>query len=81
MTEEKPKIPYGEQRWYEAFYRLIALGVSAKLTANGQTYKIEHWNPEHTCAFLQIRYKEGGQTKKRMIRRGDVLMLELKAVK
>jgi hypothetical protein len=80
-TADKPRISYGEMRWYEAFTKLIALDVGAKLTANGQVYKIEHWNPEPTHAFLQLRYKEGGQVKKRMVRRGDVLMLELKSVK
>jgi hypothetical protein len=76
-TADKPRIPYGEILWFEAFEKLIALGVGAKLSANGQDYKIEHWNPEHSHAWIQLRYKEGGQVKKRMVRRGDVLMIEL----
>jgi hypothetical protein len=75
MTDDLPRIPYCELKWYEAFEKLIALDVGAKLTANGETFKIVHWNPEHTHAFLQLRDKSG---KSRMVRRGDVLMLELK---
>jgi hypothetical protein len=78
---DKPRVTLEQYLWLHAFEKLIALDVGAKVSANGQDYKIEHWNPELTHAFLQLRYKEGGKTKKRMVTLGNPLMLELKAVK
>jgi hypothetical protein len=39
---DKPRITYGEIRWYEAFTKIKALGPHAKVTAHGIQY-IVNW--------------------------------------
>jgi hypothetical protein len=73
---DKPRVTYGEIRWFQAFEKIIALGVGAKVTANGETFRIVHWNPDHEYAWVQLRSMSG----LRMVRRGDVLMIELQPV-
>jgi hypothetical protein len=74
-TADKPRIPYGEIRWYEAFTKIKALGPHAKVTAHGIQYIVNWVNDDP--AWIQLRYRENGKMKFRMVRRGDVLMLEL----
>jgi hypothetical protein len=76
-TTEKPRISYGEIAWFGAFRRVIAQGAGARFTANGERYRLKHWNPEPTHAFAIF---VDAQKNERVVRRGDVLMLELKAV-
>ena len=70
----KPRIPFAELAWFEAFNRVIAQGVGAKFTANGEDYRLTHWNPDEEYAWVVLTDK---RKEKRVVRRGDVLMLEL----
>lgn len=73
-TADKPRITYGELRWFQAFEKVIAKGVGARVSAGGVEYRIAHWNPDPELAWVQLRLKDKTT---RMVRRGDVLMIEL----
>ena len=76
-TLEKPRITYGELRWQEAFKRVTTLGVRARLyDSHGTKYTLKHWNPDPENAFAIFRLQDKSE---RIVRRGDVLMLELQA--
>ena len=71
----KPRISYGEIAWLEAFKRVTVLGVRARLyDSAGNKYTLKHWNPDPELAFAIFRLKDKTE---RIVRRGDVLMLEL----
>ena len=73
---DKPRISYGELAWHEAFKRVTVLGVRARLyDSHGTKYTLKHWNPDPENAFAIFRLKDKSE---RIVRRGDVLMLELK---
>ena len=72
----KPSIPFGELNWFEAFNRVTTLGVRARVyDSHGTKYTLKHWNPDPENAFAIFRLKDKSE---RIVRRGDVLMLELK---
>ena len=71
----KPRITYGELLWQEAFKRITALGVRARVyDSYGNKYTLKHWNPDPELAFAIFRLADKSE---RVVRRGDVLMLEL----
>ena len=76
QSSVKPRISYADLRWQEAFKRVISLGVRARFyDAAGNKYTLKHWNPDPENAFAIFRMKDKSE---RIVRRGDVLMLELK---
>jgi hypothetical protein len=75
-TTEKPHITYGELAWFAAFKRVIARGAGARFTANGVKYRLKHWNPDSEYAWVIL---VDSNKEERTVRRGDVLMLELRS--
>jgi hypothetical protein len=74
VTETLPRITYGELAWFAAFKRVIARGAGSRFTANGEKYRLKHWNPDREFAWVIL---VDAQKNERTVRRGDVLMLEL----
>ena len=66
-TADKPKISYGEFRWMQAFEKIKALGEGSNV--GGWEIFWIHEDPH----WVQLKGKDG----KRMVRKGDVLLIEL----
>jgi hypothetical protein len=75
-TTEKPMVTYGELAWFAAFKSVIERGAGSRFTANGEKYRLKHWNPDREYAWVIL---VDAQKNERTVRRGDVLMLELRS--
>lgn len=75
----KPRISYADLQWQQAFARLKDLPQGTKLKAGEREFVLDHvWDDPHPPS-LELKYREDKKLKKYTVRRGDPLMLELRA--
>ena len=73
----KPKISYADLPWMAAFAKLKDLPKGTKLKAGEYEFKLDWVNDDPPSVWL--KYREDKQLKDYIVRKGDALILELKA--
>ena len=69
----KPKIAYADLAWAAAFARIEE---GQRFTVNGIEYRVtwKHEDPD----WVEINYRAGKKQQRRIVRKGDPLLLELR---
>jgi hypothetical protein len=75
----KARVHHSELPWFQAFEKIVAMGIGAKLEADGVAYQVSDWHLDTEFARLVLRISKGkDRGTKITLKRGDPLVLELK---